>query len=549
MAHFDSGKVLLVNYAGYWLTANTFVPDCSLATLAGTLARAGIAAEIVDFHQPSMMGEVMPPESEEASTRLLSALRKGELPDERTLDEYHSFRLEGQRRLEERKTRELLARIEGEDVSVVCFKIWIGNGVMGSVRIAKEIRKRFPRVRLVAGGPAIQGLKSAFPKYTDVFDLLVYGEGEQALLDFVARGAGAEFRNSIVRRDGAFLETPVNMVRALDELALPDYSRETYPGVESLLRMRIIDDSRGCFNHCSFCTHPNISGLGSRKKSPQRVVDEIERAHLEDGISYFRFAGSNPPLKFLVAVAEEILRRGLKICYSAFSSMNNSDVRAFPVLAESGLRALLYGIETGDPEFLKRVHRKNNRDHDHIVSVCQEGMKNGIFMALSVIVPSPFETQETKDATLRLLARIFKEHRHGSVFVSPAFLIPGTEWWHRMKDFGFEFAPGFDAESYLLGLLHWDSNFLLPRSCARDLGVLMNGKSFSQMAVESEAFCREIEKMGLPTNVDDAAYMLSLMSHLSPASYKATMRDSLVLGGKERLESVVRELNRPSVVS
>jgi len=269
----------------------------------------------------------------------------------------------------------------------------------------------------------------------------------------------------------------------------------------------------------------------------------MEHAHKEDGISYFRFSGSNPPWKFLVSVGEEIKKRGLKIFYSAFASMNNIRASDIPHLHESGLRALFFGIETGDHEYLRRVHNKNNMSTDFIVNVGSEAMRCGVFSCFSFIVPSPFETHHTRRASLNLIEKLFSQYKHGSVLAVPSFLGSGSEWWEKMQDYGFEFNEGVDKRSYLRSMLDWDSDFLLPRSLLKDLGYQLNRKNCVELFAECEHFMNDVEKLGVQTNIDDAAYMIGLMGGVDPIRYKADIVGHLIRGGAEELSAFVRGIN------
>jgi radical SAM superfamily enzyme YgiQ (UPF0313 family) len=242
-------------------------------------------------------------------------------------------------------------------------------------------------------------------------------------------------------------------------------------------------------------------------------------------------------------VGEEIRRRKLNIYFSAFASMNNIRADDIAGLFESGLRALFFGIETGDAEYLKRVHNKNNMGTDFIVKVGSEAMKRGVFSSFSFIVPSPFETHHTRRMSLELIERLFAESKNGSVLAVPSFLGTGSVWWEKMEEYGFEFNPGYDKHTYLLSMLDWDSDFLLPRSLLQDLGYQLNRKTCYELFLECERFLKDVEKLGVQTNIDDAAYMIGLMGGVEPTRYKAEMMSNLIRGGSERMLSFVRGLN------
>jgi len=275
-----------------------------------------------------------------------------------------------------------------------------------------------------------------------------------------------------------------------------------------------------------------------------RVVDEMQRLQQEQGVDYFRFAGSNPPQEFLVSIARELVRRRVQVNYGAYAALRFCDPEHFSLLRESGLRAVFFGVETGDPGFLRRVHGKNNGGAEHITAVCNAAMSSGIFVALSFIVPSPFETPETKQATLLLIDRIFAQQRRGSVIVLPGMLAPGSRWWVRMAEYGFAFTGGLDRTGYIRQNMDVSYDFLLPKTCWGEFGFTLNGKSFTQLLEESQDFSREVNERGILTDMDDASYMLGMLGCRSPGEHKREMIRALVDGGGKRLSRVVRLMNK-----
>lgn len=176
------GKVLLVNYAGYWMTANSFIADSSLALLAGVLLEKGIETEIVDFQNTDDIGKIMEYQEGPWAQGIIDSMKAKRPLDEKDLEGYWKQRTFGQEQFEKEKTKWLLDKIKNEHVTAIGFKLWIGNGLKGAIFMAKEIKKHFPKVKLIAGGPGVQFAQQYFYEYTDAFDHAVYGEAEEILI-------------------------------------------------------------------------------------------------------------------------------------------------------------------------------------------------------------------------------------------------------------------------------------------------------------------------------------------------------------------------------
>ncbi len=534
-----SPSVLLVNYAGYVLTANTFVPDNSLATLAGALRAEDIPVRIVDWMNPGDIGSIGDRAGTGDASRVVERLSTGQAVDATVYLPYRNRRLAAQRDFERDATERLLRLVERERATVVGFKLWSGSGFAANLRMAAAVRETFPHVVLAAGGPMVTYCEEYLLHRTRIFDHLVSGDGEAAILA-IARGAarGGLLRlDRRVRRDGSRAYNS-----ELDQLPFPDYSRDAYPDLDRFFATRVIDDSRGCFNRCAFCAHPRLSGV-TRTKQADRVVDEMELAFRHDGVRFFRLSGSNPPWKHLNRIADCITERRLPFRYSAYASLNNVRVGDMSRLAASGLSGLFFGVESGDPDLLRRAHNKNNGSHKHVVETIRSAMQNGIFACVSVIIPAPFETPRSEERTFDLLCEAFSGHRHGSVLVMPSFLTPASTWWESRSHYGFELDTAINEASYVTRLLDWDQDFLLPRNLAPHPGFSLGGRGADELFARCTAFIARLEREGISTNVDDAAFMIALMGGMPVARFKAEMVKNLILGGSARLTSFVASVN------
>ena len=89
-------KVLLVNYAGYFLCANTFIPDNSLGALAAMLKRQGVPVEIVDLQAPLAVGSVMDHTDRNAARALVDQLSSGQAAPESLIRHYQDDRRRGE---------------------------------------------------------------------------------------------------------------------------------------------------------------------------------------------------------------------------------------------------------------------------------------------------------------------------------------------------------------------------------------------------------------------------------------------------------------------
>ncbi|MCX5667246.1 MAG: radical SAM protein [Candidatus Omnitrophica bacterium] len=161
---------------------------------------------------------------------------------------------------------------------------------------------------------------------------------------------------------------------------------------------------RGCCGRCSFCLFPQVMyGNLYRAKSPKRFVDEIEYdLALSPFLKEIMFEDdtliSNAQEHRIRAVCEEILKRGLKITWSANGRADLVDKEVFRLMKSSGCRMLCVGYEFGDQSLLNAVRKGTTVERmRQFTAGCRDAgiSVNGCFM-----FGGPGETRETAARTI-----------------------------------------------------------------------------------------------------------------------------------------------------
>ena len=191
------------------------------------------------------------------------------------------------------------------------------------------------------------------------------------------------------------------------------YLREPYVSVYA---------GRGCPAQCIFCLWPQtIGGHRYRVRSPDNVAAEIAHATklFPQCREYFfdddTFTANMPR-------AREIAKRLKKIgvTWSA-SSRANVPYETLKDLKDGGLRCLMVGYETGNPEILKRI--KKGITIEGAKEFTRNCRKLGIDIHGTFMLGLPIETKETIEQTIAYA----KELDVFSIQVSLAAPYPGTE--------------------------------------------------------------------------------------------------------------------------
>ena len=543
---------LLVSFGGYPYTPSSLMPDNGLANLAGALAEVGVEPRILDFGTISTMRRLFPRELTETlkpeAKRLLGGAG-GELDDEtraklRALDamlgqhqraEMHAIAAEVAEQVRERRP------------DFVGMKLWNGDGFTGSVVIAEHLRREFPDLPIYAGGPQSSWWGEAVYRRTDAFTCLLDGEGERAITLLARHAAGqmelADIPGVTFIDGGEPRSTPRDDGLDLDELPEPIYDPEIYPAMagDEKIKIIVVDDSRGCPQQCGFCTHPVESGRRLRTASAALLADRMQAMIDRHGITAFRFAGSSTPGRLMAEVADEILERGMDVMFTSFGHFASSRPDHFQRMADAGLHAIFFGLESCSQDVLDRAVRKGV-DVAQVRETVRQARAAGIFVVASMIVPLPFDTEKTLQESLEMLLEI----RPDSVPVQFPGVVPGTPWWNDAGEFGFEFDPDELTEVEL----DYKIKLLFPPSMWDDLPYTLHGRSFREFTRDTMRFAGGLEQAGILTAVPDDNALIAHCAGMTPREFRDASRLWCTIGDAEAMGEMVRRANdrieRPS---
>ncbi|MCG3172257.1 MAG: Ribosomal protein S12 methylthiotransferase RimO [Myxococcota bacterium] len=243
--------------------------------------------------------------------------------------------------------------------------------------LARLLRERNPNLPIVAGGQCCEkdwyGMKLA---ESGLFDAVVFGEGEQTLLD-LAR-IYSKFKRfeavpgSLVPRNGEVIDGgPRTQIENLDVLPIPDYSdldMRNYGLVsdrEIIARGKVYSvlGSRGCVRSCDFCIQQTI-WQNFRIRSPKHVDNElawIQAQGAERVVFNDLLVNGNP--KFLSELCDLLIARQnpLKLAGSAIITKRlTADYLRH--MQAAGFYHLDFGIEHASKHVLAEMGKKYDEE-------------------------------------------------------------------------------------------------------------------------------------------------------------------------------------------
>jgi anaerobic magnesium-protoporphyrin IX monomethyl ester cyclase len=227
------------------------------------------------------------------------------------------------------------------------------------------------------------------------------------------------------KADGIRMTGERHLIENLDELPPP--AKHLFP----LSRYLALDvhasilTGRGCPFNCIFCVGSKMGGRRVRYRNPKLIVDEVEQA-VSSGFTEINFEDDH-----LNALCDEIIARGLKFNWSAFSRVDTVNLEILRKMKQAGCTWLLYGVESGNQEILDTIKKKITLEK--VRDAVRMAKEAGIDILASFIVGLPGESVETLKQSMQFAQGLGTSF--GFNVLSP---FPGTEVREKAAEYGIE---------------------------------------------------------------------------------------------------------------
>ncbi|MFH1898637.1 MAG: radical SAM protein [Candidatus Desantisbacteria bacterium] len=168
----------------------------------------------------------------------------------------------------------------------------------------------------------------------------------------------------------------------------------------------LIATSRGCPYPCTFCADSTYYGKILRKRSPKKLIDEMEWVGKVFGIHEFLFWSESFTLDsgFVMAVCDEIMKRGLQISWVCNSRVDHVNLEMLMALKKAGCWMIGYGIESGSQAVLDSI--KKGTTIEQIKKAVELSHQAGLEVSGHCVLGLPADTlatiKQTIDFTIEL---------------------------------------------------------------------------------------------------------------------------------------------------
>jgi len=311
-----------------------------------------------------------------------------------------------------------------------------------TTKIVKTIRRNAPDAKIIIGGPHATLVNAAYKlekrlgkngravkaiaRLQSLFDVIVAGDGEEAIFQAFGQSAGA-----IVDADNT--ASPLFLTnRRLTELPFParhlvdlesyHYSIDGVPATSLIAQL-------GCPFGCGFCGGRESSALRKiRTRTSENIVSEIVHLHHTYGMNGFMLYDDElnvnrdmVTLMRLIAKTQQDLDVEWRL-RGFIKSHLFTDEQA-DVMYAAGFRWILVGFESGSPEILETINKRATREEN---TRCLEiAHKHGLKVKALMSIGHPGESPETIQASKDWLI----QNRPDDFDVSIITPYPGTPYF------------------------------------------------------------------------------------------------------------------------
>jgi len=283
-----------------------------------------------------------------------------------------------------------------------------------AVHIAREIKKTYTIPIVIGGAHASACGAKILASENGSFDYAILGEGEDTMTELVAalRMGKKDLSsiNGLVWRSGdgqVIINPPRALKEDMDSLPFPARDMvdmglfSIHSHIKSSENAATILTSRGCPYGCVFCSAHTVSGRRYRPHSAKYVLSEMEELVNKYNVKYVfiqddTFTFDRGRLK---EICEQMIARGLRLKFGCLSRVDIMDLSMAKLLKKAGCVNVVFGIESGDEEVLKKMRKQISlKQVNTAIHACEAA---GIKTLASFIIGFPFDTKETIERTIK----------------------------------------------------------------------------------------------------------------------------------------------------
>jgi len=308
-----------------------------------------------------------------------------------------------------------------------------------TLEFIKRVKDSIPHCICIVGGPHATALPEHTMKECEPIDYLVFGEGEQTLIELLNsiqnQSSHSGIKGICFRKDGEIIKNePRPLIDNLDKIPFPAFDLITKNNYirRSLSignKLGVIVSSRGCPFQCIFCFKGTF-GRRYRQRSPQNIIKEMKWQIDEFGVDEFQFVDDLFTLdsQWLNDFFMELEKNDLHLPWKCAARVDSVTRDSLGQLKRHGCYGVEFGVESGNDEILKDI--KKNITTSDVRKAFKDAREAGLLRFAFFIFGHPKDTHVTIKQTIKLAKEISPDY--------PAFALllpfPGSEVYSSVLD-------------------------------------------------------------------------------------------------------------------
>jgi anaerobic magnesium-protoporphyrin IX monomethyl ester cyclase len=310
------------------------------------------------------------------------------------------------------------------------------------IELSKGIKKISKNIFTIGGGSHCSALPERSVEEADLNAVCV-GEGD-FVLSKIAEGMPLSKISGLVYREdsGQIIRNPAGeWIDDLDKLPLPAWDlfdiKEYLPYTSRLLGKRppvcFFETTRGCLFQCDYCASKLTKGRGLRKKSVNRVIEEIRYMK---SLGYNEFFICDDIFTTDVERTKEISRRIIneKInmawqCQNGIR-VDSGDNEMFRLMRKAGCYKVAFGFESGNDKVLKEFGKGGRASIEKAFSTVKMARKADIDVFGYFMIGLLNDTEETMRDTIEFGRKLQPD----ILKISTCIPFPGTKMFNELKE-------------------------------------------------------------------------------------------------------------------
>lgn len=306
---------------------------------------------------------------------------------------------------------------------------WVGLSAITSLierttELAKEIRKNFPKIKILVGGSHATVMPDETLKLTGA-DVVISGECEEILVSIIENPK--KYKHTIVKgkpvMDLDKIPFPARHLLDMSKyISLPNNYKRS-PHVFQMFA------TRGCPNICTFCASAN--GI-YRQRSVQNVIAELKKLISDYNLKEIVFWDDLFTLNkhWVREFCDALIKEKINIAWSCEARVDTIDEDLVRKMKKAGCWNIFLGIESGNQELLDNIKKRTTLD------MIRKGVKAvkkvGIEVRGSFMLGLPGETPEMARKTIDFAIELDPDYAQFSL-TTP---FPGTELYKTCDKWG-----------------------------------------------------------------------------------------------------------------